>query len=197
MTKKQGYKLETWKKTNWKGTKREQNITVERLVMRDEKGHFKKVITKIQEKSYGTGYYKVGISNGKIVSRQKIASKNVQWYSDRKKATTDKDVYRIAYVLNDIPFQGTVYYGFRITAFSRHKDLLLQSKQKLKNRLIQFIEKCLGYSEDEFWFNYYWGEGTITSDTVFKNENGRFYLQWEKRHGTIIKEEPHRLSEIL
>jgi hypothetical protein len=193
------YRLETWKKTQWKGTARQQQTTVQRLVKRDTKGHFMKgtpVIKEVREKSYGTGQYKVGVVNGKIVARLKIAKKPVQWYDNRKEVIANRKMYRTSYVLNDIPFRGNVYYGFRIIAFSHNLNLLKNIRGKLKERLIEFIEKCISYRRDEFWFDMYFGYEAPSLNNAFKTEDGKYYLMWQKRYGTSIKEETHNLTEI-
>lgn len=194
------YKIEIWNKTKWKGTARETTTTVEKLVKRDSKGHFIKgspIITEIQEKSYGSGIYKVGIKKGKIVTRSKIAEKTPEWYEKRKEfLAKGRKIYRTSYVLNDIPFRGNVYYGFRIVAFSHNEQLLKELRSKLKERLIEFIEDCLGYKSDEFWFNMYFGYEAPTVNNAYGSDNGRYYLMWQKRYGTTIKQESHYLGDL-
>lgn len=191
------YKIEIWKKRKWEGTKRETIGSQERIVLRDNKGRFVKVISKVQEKTYGSGVYKVGIVNGKIVTRQKIASRNVQWYERKKEVLSKSPIFRTSYVLNDIPFRGNVYYGFRIVAFSRNQKMLEKLKPKLKDRLIEFIEQCLKYRKDEFWFNMYWGYESPKQTNVMSVEMNKYYLMWQKRHGSIVKEERHSLMDLI
>lgn len=200
------WEIETWNKKIWKNTKREQITTYKRLVKRDKKGKFIS-IAKIQTKAYGSGYYDVGISKGKIVTRKKIAEKNIMWYNRRKEVMSKKEIFRVQIVLNDavtnqieIPYRGNNYYGFRLIAFHTKHELLVNLKEKFKDRLIKFIEDCLKYKEDEWcWFDAYYGyegfKNKVRSYT-FTNDIGCYYLQWTKRYGTIKKEECHKIKEL-
>lgn len=210
MTDKYKYKLEKWKKTNWKSTKRETVITVNKLVKRYPKntvidgkqmgGKFVKnapIINKIQEKSYGTGYYRVGLVGDTIVTRQKIADRIPQWY-DRRKEVLSGNLYRCSITLDDIPYVGDNYYGFKIIAFSRNKNILSKIyRDKMKKRLIQFIERCLGYRDDEFWFDMYFGYEDIGISNATGNDNNKYYLIQQKRHGSHVREEQHNIGDLL
>lgn len=142
----------------------------------------------------------MGIIKNKIIIRHKIAQKTPEWYEKRKEIIAKRIIYRAQIVLDDIPFRGSNYFGFRIIAFSHNHNLLVKLKTKMKERLIEFIENCLKYRHDEFWFNMYWGyEGfdykKVSTATI--SDNNKFYLQWQKRYGGIRKEEKHSLMELV
>ena len=191
------YKTENWKKTSWKGTKRETTTTKKVLVKRDQKGHFISVIHKVQKKTYGSGVYNVGILHGKIVTRQKIAGRNVLWYEQRAEAIKEKHkkpIYRTSYVLNNVPISKNGYYGFRIVAFARNPDLLSKIRPKLKQKLIEWIEKCIKYSKDDFWFDMYFGyEKPSLSNSIF-SDSGNYNLTMENDKGIVIKESSGRIE---
>ena len=201
------WKIETWHKKLWKGTERETIKTYEKLVMRKPNGQIEHS-AKIVYRSYGSGYYQVGISKDKVVTRKLIAKRNLQWYEAKKEVMKHKKLYRVQIVLNDantnqneIPYKHT-YYGFRLIAFHTNHDLLKQNKEKFKDILIKFIEDCIKYKEDNWiWFDAYYGYEGFKNPTLAyganMNENGYFYLQWTKRHGSIQREEIHRIKEIL
>jgi hypothetical protein len=191
----QKYKLEKWKRVNWAGTKRAETITVEKLVMRDANGHFAKnkpVIDKIQTKFYGSGVYKVGIVGNKIIVRQKIAGRNIEWFEKRKEIMTNTELFRTSYVLNNVPISKTGYFGFRIVAFYDDEQTLKDLKPKLKERLIEWIEDCINYEEDEFWFDMYFGYEAPSKTNANKSEKGKYYLTKENDKGMILKEDKGR-----
>lgn len=208
------YKLESWKKTLWKGTQRETKTEKTVLVNRYPKntiidgvnvsGRFvkdKPVISEIREKTYGSGSYKVGLSNGKIVTRLKVAEKTPEWYERKHEVLKNAEMLRCSLALNDVPYKGTDYYGFRIVAFSRRKSILETIyPQKMYEALIKFIEKCLKYRSDEFWFSHYLNYmGKIKPEkcNAYSSENGKYYLLWTKRKtGSIMKQEIHNISEL-
>jgi len=195
----QKYKLETWERVKWKGTAREEKATVQRLVKRGANGQFLKgvpVIKKIQTKVYGSGVYKVGIVNDKIVTRHKIAEKNIEWYNAKKEHDANTKLYRTSYVLNNVPISKNGYFGFRIVVFSRDEQLLKNIKAKMKQRLIKWIEDCINYDEDEFWFDMYFGYEAPTPANASKNENGNYYLTQENSKGMVIKEKYGQLREL-
>ena len=184
------YKTENWKTTKWKGQTRQQQVTVQRLVSRDAKGHFSgknPVITKLQTKVYGSGVYQVGIINNKIVLRHKIASRNIEWHEKRKELEQKNEMYRTSYVLNNIPISKNGYFGFRIVAFSLNKNYLDSIKQKLKDRLIKFIEETINYQKGDFWFDMYFGYEAPTKTNASLKENDK---------GMILKEESGRFHAI-
>lgn len=197
------YKLEKWKKTQWRNTQREQIITIERLVKRDSKGRFISVILEVKEKTYGSGVYKVGLSKeGKIVTRQKIAGKETpEWKRNKQEFIKSSNIFRCSLALNDIPYKGEEYYGFRIIAFSRRKELLFKVyPKKMYDKLIQFIEKCLKYRSDDFWFSHYLNYmGKIppeVSNGSFR-DNGKYELLWTKRKtGSIMRQETGLIGEL-
>jgi hypothetical protein len=196
---KQKYKLETWNKTKYKGQKREEKTTVKRLVKRDSNGHFAKntpIITKIHIKVYGSGVYQVGYINDKIVTRHKIAEKNIEWYNAKKEHDTNTKLYRTSYVLNNVPISKNGYYGFRIVVFSTNEQKLKDIKPKMKQRLIKWIEDCINYEEDDFWFDMYFGYEAPSLANASKNENNNYYLTQENSKGMIIKEKNGQLREI-
>jgi hypothetical protein len=92
---------------------------------------------------------------------------------------------------------GNVYYGFRIVAFSHKPELLSNLRAKLKERLIQFIEQCLKYRRDEFWFNMYFGYESPKLSNTYGSDNNKYYLMWQKRYGGSVKEESHNLGELI
>jgi hypothetical protein len=193
------YRLETWKKKQWKGTIREQTTTIKRLVKRDSKGHFVKgtpVITEVREKVYGSGVYYVGIYKNKIITRKLKVKRNVQWYEARKEAVTNHKLYRSSYVLNNVPISKNGYFGFRIVCFSNSEKLLKDLRSKMKSRLIRWIEECVKYSSDEFWFDMYFGYESPTVTNAFRSENNKYYLTMENNKGMIIKEKDGRLNEL-
>ncbi len=191
-----GYKLENWKRVKWRNTLRQETTTTQRLVKRDEKGHFKSVL-EIRQKSYGTGQYLVGIDKkGKIITRHKIGERTPEWYEAKKTAVKGRKILRTAYVLNDIPFRGNVYYGFRIIAFSHNAKLLTALKPKLKARLIRFIEQCIGYRQDEFWFDMYFGYEAPTQVNAYGSDNNTYYCMWTKRTGSELKRIHGNLGEL-
>lgn len=198
------YKMEYWKHTYYKGQKNEYTRTHEVLVRRDAKGHFTgkiPVIRELRQKTYGSGVYIIGVYNGKIVTRKRIHLLTQEWKREHKKEIEEiikrRQIYRTSYVLNDIPFRGNVYYGFRIVAFSHSKSLLISLRPKLKEKLIAFIEKCLHYRQDEFWFSMYFGYEAPTPCNAYLSDNNKFTLLWQKRYGSTIKEETHNLRELL
>lgn len=200
------YKLEKWRIVKWKNTKREEISTVEKLVKRDSKGHFAKnhpLITEIKEKTYGSGVYKIGIINGKIVIRQKIAGKETpQWQTAKQQKLKNATMFRCSLALNDIPFRGSEYYGFRIVAFSRRKEVLTSIyPHKMYNKLIDFIEKCLHYKEANFtWFEHalnYCGKIPPEPSNASLSDNNRYELLWTKRKtGSIMRHEIHMIGEL-
>ncbi len=202
------YKSEQWNIVKWKGTKREivkkETVLVKRFPKntiidgKNVSGRFVKTIKNIEQKTYGTGVYHVGkikTSSGrwKIVTRRKIAEKTPLWYENRKEVLKNRILYRTAYVLSDVPYRGNEYYGFRIIAFHWNKKLLERLKQKLKDRLKRFIEDCLGYKEDEFWFDMYFGYSPPEPSNGYKSDIGKYYLIWEKAKGGIKKQEVHEI----
>lgn len=195
------FKKEQWNRTKWKGTKRETKTKIPVLVQRDSKGHFVKVVKTIKEKTYPSGVYQVGIYKNKVVMRQRIQKISPEWKKEHKKEIRERiskrQIFRTSYALNDIPFRGEVYYGFRIIAFSHNKEILHKLRPNLKKRLIQWIEKCVGYREDEFWFNYNWGYEAPQISNALITENNSFYLMWQKIYGSVVKEERHRITELF
>lgn len=198
------YKLEYWRKTLYKGQKNEKIVNYPVLVKRGKNGYFEKgtpIIKEIREKTYGSGVYIVGVYEGKIITRKRIFRIDENWKREHKEEIEQRkksrQIYRTSYALNDIPFRGNVYYGFRIIAFSNNKILLNNIKDKLKERLIQFIEDCLHYDREEFWFSLYWGYESPVLCNAYMNDNNKFYLSWQKRYGEIKKEEMHNLREII
>jgi len=209
------YKIEKWKKTNWKGTKREQKLTKEMLVKRQPKGTIingKKVggriisiiperttvkdkqgkkheLHTIQKKVYGSGVYQVGLSKGKIVTRKLIAKRNVEWYEQRKEGISKHKMFRSSYILNNVPISKNGYFGFRIVCFSNNQDQLKNFKAEMKEKLIKWIESCTRYNSDEFWFDMYFGYESPTLANAFRSENRKYYLTMENTKGTIIKEQ--------
>lgn len=199
------YKTEKWKKTLWKGTQRETTTTKDVLVNRDKNGRFTKnkpVISEVKEKTYASGVYKVGIVKGKVVTRQKIAGKETPQYEKTKKETLkNMPIFRCSLALNDIPYKGNDYYGFRIIAFSRSKKQLEQVyPQKMYKKLIDFIAKCLKYREDEFWFNHYLNYmGKIQPEqcNASMRDSGKYDCLWTRRKtGTILREDHGVLSQL-
>jgi|WetSurMetagenome_2_1015567.scaffolds.fasta_scaffold44185_4 hypothetical protein len=202
------YKLEYWKIVKYKGQKNEYVATIEILVKRDSKGHFAKnipVIKEIRQKTYGSGVYTVGLINGKVVTRHKQYSLTNEWKKEHKQEIEDrlknKNMFRCSLALNDVPYKGVEYYGFRIVAFSRHKQLLNRVyPKKMYDKLIQFIEKCLKYRSDEFWFSHYLNYmGKIQPEIANASirENNKYYLLWTKRKtGSIIKQDSGSLGEL-
>jgi hypothetical protein len=210
------FKLESWNRKNWKGTKRETPTQVKTLVKRYPKGteiNGKKMggkfisvipekrtvkdksgktheLTTIQTKVYGSGVYKVGLDkNGKVITRQKIAGRNVQWWEARKEEVAKHKIYRSSYVLNNVPISKNGYYGFRIVCFAKSEPALRDLKGKMKAKLIKWIEQCVKYSSDDFWFDMYFGYEAPSVTNAFKTEIGKYYLTMENTKGTIIKEE--------
>jgi len=195
------YKEETWKIKKWKGTKRETINSVNKLVLRDTKGHFKSVAD-ISLKNYGSGVYKVGIKKGKIITRKRIARKSLEWEMERK-TRQKREIYRSSYVLNNIPVSVTAISklnavkankqswttGFRINCFSRNKDVLVMLKPKMKDRLIKYIEKHLGYDKGEWWFDSYFGYEAPSLINGANSENNRYYVMIENMRGTIKNQE--------
>jgi hypothetical protein len=190
-----GYKLETWTKTKWKGTKREQKTTINRLVQRDKKGRFISVITDIREKRIGENIYYVGYRNNKIKTR-KLKQKIIIEKGAVIKEPQHIDMYRTSYVLNNVPISKSGYYGFRIAAFSNNKELLYSIKDKLKRRLIRFIEKCVKYNQDEFWFYMYFGYEAPSLNNISIRDNGKYELSMENKFGIVIKEESGEISKL-
>lgn len=197
------YKLEKWKKIQWRNTQREQITTIERLVKRDSKGRFVSVILEVKEKTYGSGVYKVGLSKeGKILTRQKIAGKETpEWKRSKQELIKTSNIFRCSLSLNDVPYKGDEYYGFRIVAFSRRKEILLKIyPQKMYKKLIEFIEKCLHYESDDFWFSHYFNYmGKIPpeiSNASFR-DNGKYELLWTKRKtGSIMRQDSGSIGEL-
>jgi len=198
------YKLETWKKTSWKGTRRETAITIQMLVKRDLNGRFSKnnpVIKEIRQKTYGSGTYQIGVYKNKIITRHKIAPRNIQWQKEKEEKFRTSIMYRCSLALNDIPYKGDEYYGFRIIAFSRRKQILESVyPKKMEYKLIEFIEKCLKYRSDEFWFGHYLNYmGKIAPEIANASisENNKYYLLWTKRKtGTILKQDYGHLGDL-
>lgn len=198
------FKKEIWNTKKWRGTQREENSTKNVLVQRDSKGHFVKVISEIHVKTYGSGIYEVGYYHGKPVTRKLSAKYTTEWYTARKEAINKHEILRCSIVLNDIPSTRPTgrneYYGFRIIAFS-HSQHLLKSiyPEKMRQRLIRFIEECLKYKEIDFWFSTakaYFGHENISKGNSSKSDNGKFYLQWQKRTGSVMKREEHSIGEL-
>jgi hypothetical protein len=199
------YKLEKWKLKVWKDTKRQDTINVDRLVKRDLKGRFISVLTNIREKTYGSGIYKIGLKNGKVVTRKKIAQKTPEWYERKKEVIKGRTIFRCSLVLNDIPSTRLTgrneYYGFRIIAFSHSKTLLKRIyPEKMRQRLIEYIEDCFRYKETDFWFSTnksFFGHEDITITNTVKSDDGTYYLQWQKRYGQVIKREQNSIGDLL
>lgn len=189
------YNLESWKKTQWKGTKREQTTKTIRLVSRDKKGHFISVISEVKERTDSTGIYYVGYVHGKIKTR-KLKERNVQHEMTPLKAERKGDIYRTSYVLNNVPISKNGYFGFRIVAFSTSKELLYSLKDKLKQKLIKFIEQCVKYHKDEFWFDMYFGYEAPTPNNALNTDIDKFYLTMENKVGMIIKEEYGEINRL-
>lgn len=205
-----GYKLEKWKEHKWKNTKREQIKTVERFVSRYPKGTIingknvsgrfvkeKPVIRDIKFKhNINTGYVaKVGYYKGKMITKQTIQKPQKQEWGVLKPKKQQR-IYRTSYVLNDIPYRGNVYYGFRIHVFSSSKKQLENLKSKIKNRLIKFIEECLKYRKSEFWFDLYWGYESPKIVNEPSNSNQTYTLQWQKSRGGIMKTEHGNIGDL-
>lgn len=203
---KEKYKLETWNRVKWKGTKREQKTTTEKLVKRDSNGRFAKnspVITEIRIKTYASGTYQVGYKNGKAITRYKIkGQKTEEWYNQRKNIMKNAQIYRCSLALNDIPISsnthygisGNEYYGFRIVAYSRNKSLLHKVyPQKMYKKLIEFIEKCVKYRSGNFWFDHYlnyMGKIAPELSNTSPKDSGKYELLWTQRKtGRILKQE--------
>lgn len=210
--KKLKYKLETWKQYSWKGTKREQIGTTQRLVKRDSKGHFVKgtpIIKEVKQRNYGSGTYNVGYVNGKAIVRQKIG-KNVNWWEQRKDTIANRKIFRSSYVLNNIPLSVTNQYfkyaiktgreswtiGFRINCFSHNKSLLTAKRENMKKKLIDFIEEIVKYRKDEWWFDSYFGYEAPTLVNAFRSEDNRYYLTLENPKGQIIIKREGRVTEL-
>ena len=194
------YKIETWNRTRWKGTTRQDTTKQEVLVRRDKLGHFAKgeknpVIKQLSEKQYGSGTYKVGIVHGKVVTRYKTASRNVNWYERKKEVIANRQIFKITYALN-VPYQGTVYYGFRITAFHWSEKILNSKKEAIKERLIKFIENSLHYKRDEFWFNLYFGGSKPQLANAYKSDINTYVCQWTTKYGSVKKEESGTLESL-
>lgn len=195
------YKKEIWKIKKYRGQKREYLQSIEKLVKRDEKGHFKSVAD-ISLKNYGSGVYQVGIKKGKVVSRHRIAKKSFEWEKERKEHLK-KDMYRSSYVLNNVPIsQSNIAKligikankeswttGFRINAFSRNKEYLTEIRSKLKDRLIKFIEAQLKYDKNEWWFDSYFGYEAPHLANGAMNCNNKYFVMIENMHGTIKNQE--------
>lgn len=195
------YKLETWEKTLWKGQTREQVTLRTRLVRRDAKGHFtgkNPVITKIQEKNYAKGHYRVGVIQNKIVVRQYVSPKDKTWYEQREERikTKEKNILRSSYVLNNVPISKKGYFGFRIVAFHTNRNLLDHIKPKLKARLIKWIENCINYDHNEFWFDMYFGYEPPTNANTYASDNGKYFLTYENKNGIVLKENDGKLSDL-
>lgn len=206
------YKLEKWKQYKWKGQTREQIGTTERLVKRDSKGHFAKgqpVIYDVKERNYGSGTYRVGYVKGKAVVRQKIAKSN-NWWDNRKEAIANRKIFRSSYVLNNIPLSVTNPYfkyaiktgreswtiGFRINCFHHNKEFLASKKADMKKKLIAFIEEIVKYSQDEWWFDSYFGYEAPQLVNAFKSENNKYYLTLENPRGVIVIKREGKVTEL-
>ena len=207
------YKLELWNKKELYQFKY-RTVKVSVLVRRDSKGRLlgkNSVIRKIQEKNYSKGIYRVGIVNKKIIVRQLITKrilnikieeiKDVSVQYGQQKITTQKEVqygkiYRTSYVLNNVPISKNGYFGFRICAFSRNSQLLTDIKAKLKDQLIRFIEDCLKYNKDEFWFDMYFGYESPQATNASNSEVNNYYLTKEDNHGIIVKEKSGSIGEL-
>lgn len=188
------YNLESWKKTQWKGTARQTTTTINRFVARDKKGHFISVINDVKERSDSTGIYYVGYVNGKIKTRKlkerKIISEVGSGFGSKSY------MYRTSYVLNNVPISKNGYFGFRIVCFSTDKELLSLLKHKMKEKLIDFIEECIKYSKEEFWFDMYFGYEAPTLNNIPFSEKGKYSLTMENKFGTIIKEKSGELRNL-
>lgn len=201
MSEKNKYKLETWKIKKWRNTEREIIKEEKRLVMRDaitkRFSKNKPVITDIREKVYGSGVYYVGYVNGKAVVRQLKVKRNLLWYETKKEEMKkEKKVYRTSYVLNNIPISKKGYFGFRIVVFGTNEQALRNLREKMKRRLIKWIEECIRYKEQEFWFDMYFGYESPHLSNALRNENGKYYLTEEDKHGLILKEKYGSVGEL-
>lgn len=190
------FKVENWNQKQWKGTKREQTIKVKRIVQRDEKGHFVKVYTDVREHKDSYGIYQVAYVDGNITQKVMI-ERNVSWL-DNRIAIENKtlEIYRTSYVLNNVPISKNGYFGFRIVAFSTDKSYLSSIKDDLKERLKRWIEECLDYDREEFWFDMYFGYEAPNIQNALNTENGKYYLTKENKFGNIVKEDYGELSRL-
>lgn len=176
------YKKETWKNGN-------------KLVKRDEKGKFISVLTETQKDHYANSMITAYYENGKLIFFDTGLMK-------RKEPERKKPIYRTSYVLNQcnlsqrgIPVKRE-YYGFRIVCFSDDKELLHSIKYLMKQKLIKWIKKCVGYSE--LWFDYddYLGYESPTISNAYPTDNNTYDLLMENERGTIIKELTGRLETL-
>lgn len=124
-----------------------------------------------------------------------------EWYEDRKKVLSSRNLYRCSLVLNDVPYRGDEYYGFRIVAFAHKPEILNQYfPDKMHDKLIDFIEECLHYKEGDFWFcTYlsYMGKEKPTICNAFRSENLKYYCIWTKRKtGSIMKQKQGSLTSL-
>lgn len=223
---KMNYKLEIWKKrtkreypnsqigTTKKGEKffySPKKVLVKRypkgtmINNKNVSGQFIKgtfIIKEIRQKTYGSGVYEIGIINNKIIARHKISSiKTHEWQKTKEERLKTSAMYRCSLALNDIPYKGCEYYGFRIVAYSRRKQNLESVyPQKMCKKLIQFIEKCLRYRSEGFWFEHtlnYMGKIPPEKANVSISDNNKYELLWTKRKtGSILKNEYGYLGEL-
>jgi hypothetical protein len=185
-------KIEIWKKTLWKGTKREQTTTEKVYVIR-EKGKIKKVYRNINQRMYYDGFYDVILDENKnIVFKVKTGENPFK----KPDYNFKQDIFRTSYVLNNVPISKDGYFGFRIVAFSVDDVYLKNLRDKLKAKLKQWISDCIHYHESEFWFDMYFGYEQPQLSNATITDDGTYELTKEDRFGRVTDSKSGRLENL-
>lgn len=185
-------KIEIWRKTLWKNTKREQQST-EKVFVEREKGKIVRVHRNLREKMFSDGFYDV-VLDDKGVTKYKIKKgENPFAYTPYN---FKKDIFRTSYVLNNIPISKDGYFGFRIVAFSIDDTYLSNLRDKLKLRLKKWITECIKYQESEFWFDMYFGYEKPTLCNASNSDDGNYELTKEDKYGRVTNNKTGRLENL-